>query len=342
MRTFSESFNYGYASALATISTLLMMLGAFFYISATENSGKEASYDTEPWLEWRRERLSRIFLFRIPLILFLCFMLFPFYWIVNTSLKGSTEVFALPIKYWPSHPTLENFVYLFTVLGLDRNFVNSAIVAVATLLIVSVLSLLSGYAMSRYKFRGKGVFYVLMLVTQMLPAVVLMIPLFQTMNQLHLINNLWSLIIICSCTNLAYCMFMMMGYFNAVPRELEEAAMIDGVSLLGAIFRILLPVMKPSIVATGAYAFINAWNVYVYATAFITRKEKYTLPLALKVLQGEYGTDYGALAAGCVIAIDSRSRDFRFHTETFDRRATAGAYKVDIEELLFTQVKMEE
>jgi len=101
---------------------------------------------------------------------------------------------------------------------------------------------------------------VLMIITQMLPAVVLMIPLFRILNSLHLINNLWSLIIVTSCKNLAYCMFMMMGYFNAVPRELEEAAQIDGCSLVGAVLRILLPAMKPAIVAAGAYVFINAFH----------------------------------------------------------------------------------
>ena len=115
------------------------------------------------------------------------------------------------------------------------------------------------YAMSRYCFYGKTFIYVLMLATQMLPAVVLMIPLFQTMVKLHLINSLWSLVLICTCTNLPFCMFMMMGYYSSVPRELEEAAQVDGCTLLGSVFRILIPVMLPSIVATGAYAFINAW-----------------------------------------------------------------------------------
>lgn len=251
----------------------------------------------------RREVFFRWLTLYIPLFLFLLFTLFPFYWILNTSFKGSLEVFALPIHYLPHEPTTENFTRLFTEFGFGRSFANSAFVAIFTTIIVTLLSLLGGYAMSRYKFKGKGAFYVLMLVTQMLPAVVLMIPLFSIMNSLRLINNLWSLVLICSCTNLAYCMFMMMGYFNAVPKELEGAAQIDGCSLLEAVFRILLPAMKPSIVATGAYAFINAWNVYVYAVAFITDRDMYTLPLALNVFQGEFGTQYGLLAAGCVIAL---------------------------------------
>lgn len=139
---------------------------------------------------------------------------------------------------------------LFTELGFGRNFMNSAFVAVLATLVVTLLSMLGGYAMSRYRFRGKGFVYVLMLATQMLPAVVLMIPLFQIMNNLRLINSLWSLVLVCSCTNLAYCMFMMMGYFNSVPKELEEAAQVDGCSLLGSVFRILVPAMLPSIIAT--------------------------------------------------------------------------------------------
>lgn len=274
-----------------------------------------------------RELIGRIVFLYIPMFLFLVFMLFPFYWIVNTSLKDSVEVFSVPVKYWPSNPTIENYTNLFQNLGFDRYFLNSAFVAVLTTFGVSFLSLLGGYAMSRYSFRGKGIIYVILLITQMLPAVVLMIPLFQTMNNLGLINNLWSLVLVCTCTNLAYCLFMMMGYFNAVPVSLEEAAQIDGCSLLGAVMRVLLPSMRPSIVATGAYAFINAWNVYVYATAFITDKKQYTLPLGLNVFQGEFGTDYASLGAGCVIALIPVLVIFAFIQKHMSGGATAGAVK---------------
>ena len=263
----------------------------------------------------------------LPLTIFLLIILLPFYWVLNTSLKSSVEVFTTPLRYWPSAPSFRNYSVLFQKFGFDRYFLNTLFVAVFTTFTVTVLSLLGGYAMSRYRFKGKTLVYVLMLITQMLPAVVLMIPLFRTMFSLGLINSLWSLVIVCSCTNLAFCLFMMMGYFNAVPVSLEEAAQIDGCSLVGGIVRILLPAMKPSIVATGAYAFINAWNVYVYAVAFITDKDVYTLPLALNIFQGEFGTEYGHIAAGCVFALVPVIVIFAFIQKHMSGGATAGAVK---------------
>lgn len=274
-----------------------------------------------------RETLKRVVFLGLPLVLFLIFTLAPFYWILVTALKTSTEVFGKPITYWPKNLTFENFTNLFTNLHFEVYFINSFVVAFSVTMLVSIMALIGGYAMSRYKFRGKTFVYILLLCTQMFPAVVLMIPLFQTMNSLNLINDLRSLIIVCSCTNLPYCMFMMMGYYNAIPRTLEEAAQVDGCNLLQAVFKILLPAMKPSIVATGAYAFINSWNVYVYATAFITRKEKYTIPLALSIFQGEANTNYGGIAAACVVALIPALMLFAFIQKNLAGGATSGAVK---------------
>lgn len=274
-----------------------------------------------------RETLKRVVFLGLPLVLFLIFTLAPFYWILVTALKTSTEVFGKPITYWPKNLTFENFTNLFTNLHFEVYFINSFVVAFSVTMLVSIMALIGGYAMSRYKFRGKTFVYILLLCTQMFPAVVLMIPLFQTMNSLKLINDLRSLIIVCSCTNLPYCMFMMMGYYNAIPRTLEEAAQVDGCNLLQAVFKILLPAMKPSIVATGAYAFINSWNVYVYATAFITRKEKYTIPLALSIFQGEANTNYGGIAAACVVALIPALMLFAFIQKNLAGGATSGAVK---------------
>lgn len=271
--------------------------------------------------------LKKILFLVLPLSIFMIFTLAPFYWILITALKTSTEVFAKPITYWPRNITYDNFINLFQKLHFERYFLNSFLVSVSVTSLVSVMALIGGYAMSRYKFKGKVFVYILLLCTQMFPAVVLMIPLFQTMNQLKLINNLWSLIIVCSCTNLPYCMFMMMGYYNAIPRTLEEAAQVDGCNLLQAVFKILLPAMKPSIVATGSYAFINSWNIYVYATAFITKKEKYTLPLALSIFQGEANTNYGGIAAACVFALVPTLILFASIQKNLAGGATSGAVK---------------
>lgn len=275
----------------------------------------------------QKRRSGRIFWLYLPLAVFVAITLAPFYWILVTSLKTSTEVFARPITYWPRELTFDNYRYLFVDLGFDGYFMNSLIVSISTTCIVSILALIGGYAMSRYRFKGKGMVYVLLLFTQMFPAVVLMIPLFETMNKLRLINTLLSLIITCSVTNLPFCLFMMMGYYNSIPRSLEEAAQVDGCSLLGAVFRVLLPTMRPSIVATGAYAFINSWNVFIYATAFITKKTKYTIPLALNIFQGEFNTNYSGLAAGCVVALIPVLVIFAFIQKNLAGGATSGAVK---------------
>lgn len=275
----------------------------------------------------QKRRIGRIFWLYLPLAVFIAITLAPFYWILVTSLKTSTEVFARPITYWPRELTFDNYRYLFVDLGFDGYFMNSLIVSISTTCIVSILALIGGYAMSRYRFKGKGMVYVLLLFTQMFPAVVLMIPLFETMNKLRLINTLLSLIITCSVTNLPFCLFMMMGYYNSIPRSLEEAAQVDGCSLLGAVFRVLLPTMRPSIVATGAYAFINSWNVFIYATAFITKKTKYTIPLALNIFQGEFNTNYSGLAAGCVVALIPVLVIFAFIQKNLAGGATSGAVK---------------
>lgn len=275
----------------------------------------------------QRRAVKRALLLYVPLALFLTFTLAPFYWIFVTSLKEAREVFAVPLTYWPQLPTLENYANLFMNLGFGRYFCNSFTVSISVTAIVTLLSLTGGYAMSRYSFKGKMAVYVVLLCTQMFPAVVLMIPLFRIMNGLRLINNLLSLIIISTCTNLPFCMFMMMGYYNSIPRSLEEAAQVDGCSLLGAVFRVVLPTMKPSVVATGAYAFINSWNVFVYASAFITRKEFYTVPLGLNMFKGEFSTNYGGLAAGCVLALAPVLVIFAFVQKHLTGGMTAGAVK---------------
>lgn len=235
-----------------------------------------------------------------------CFMMvtvFPIYWILVTSLKPNSEVFARHITYLPHHLTFSNYSDVFINMGFGQYFVNSLIVSIVSTVIVLFFALLGGYAMSRFNFKLKGVYQSVLMLTQMFPAVVLMIPLFKMMNGLGLIDSLWSLIITCSVTNLPFCLFMMLGYYNTVSVSLEESAMIDGCTRIGAVFKILLPTMVPALVATGSYVFINTWNIFVYATVFITKQEKYTIPVALNIFQGEFNVNYAGLAAACMVAL---------------------------------------
>lgn len=275
----------------------------------------------------RRKLLKRIFLLYVPLVIMIIIILAPLYWMLITSFKESTEIFAKPLTYWPHKFIVDNFVKLFSKSGFGRYFINSAISASLITVFVTILALIGGYAMSRYDFKGKGFVYVLLLMTQMFPAIVLLIPLFRMMIWLKLIDNLLSVIVVGTVTNLPFCMFLMMGFYGSIPKTLEEAAQVDGCSLLGAVFRVLLPNMRSSMVATGAYAFINAWNLFLYAMAFITNRNNYTLPLILSEYKSEFGVDYGGLAAACVICLVPVLIIFVFIQKNLVGDATSGSVK---------------
>ena len=209
----------------------------------------------------------------------------------------------LPIRYIPTPFTLDNYVNMLSSMGFDRYFLNSLLVSVITTAIVMVVSIWGGFAISRYKFRGKKFTFFLLLITQMLPGVVILIPLFTIFNKLGLINNLWSLIITNTTVNLPFCMIMMSGFFSGIPATLEEAAQIDGCSIWKAIFKIVVPAIMPGIVSSSAFAFVNSWNEFVYALNFINDSQKFTLPVGLSMMKGEFTVNYGGLAAGTIVAL---------------------------------------
>lgn len=207
------------------------------------------------------------------------------------------------LTYWPQVFTFGNYSKVWSSIGFDTYFFNSLFCSTLTVVIVTVVAILGGYSLARYKFKGKNFVLILLLLTQMIPGIILVIPLFKTYLGLKLNNTLYSLIITYITTNLPFCMIMMSGFFSGLPKELEEAAQIDGCSLLGSVFRILIPTIAPGIVATGAYAFVNSWNDFVYALNFINDKSKFTIPVGLSMMKGEFTIEYGALCAGCIIAL---------------------------------------
>ena len=244
----------------------------------------------------RRHRWDRVLLF-VPLSVYLIFTILPFYWMLLFALRpaGSTSLIPWPI-------TLEHFETVWFGAGFGVYFKNSVLVAVMSLILTTFVAMLGGYAIARYKFRGKGLFLVIMLCTQFIPGAMMLIPLFDIFRTLGLINSLWSLIVADTVFQLPLSIILMYGFIRNVPYELEEAAWMDGCSRVRGFRAIMLPLLRPALVAVGSFAFINAWNNFLFALMFLNVQDQFTVPVGLSYMLGEFSVDFGALAAGGVVA----------------------------------------
>ena len=274
-----------------------------------------------------KKRLTKFFLCYLPLIVVTIVTVFPFYWFLNTSFKEESTILKLPVRYIPEPFTLANYRTMLASMGFDRYFMNSLLVSGLTTLCVIAVAIMGGYAISRYKFRGKKSVFALLLLTQMLPGVVILVPLFTIFNKLNLINNLMSLVIVNTTVNLPFCTIMISSFFSSVPPTLEEAAQIDGCSILKAVFKIVVPTILPGIIASGAFAFVNTWNEFVYSLNFINDSALFTLPVGLSMMKGEFTVNYGGLAAGTVVALIPVLLIFCFIQKYLVQGLTAGAVK---------------
>ncbi len=250
-----------------------------------------------------QRNMDRLFVFYLPMAITVIFTLFPFYWTINTAFKPEGDIVKSPLEYVPSSFTLENFRVAWEGVGFSTYFQNSLLIAFCTVFFVLIFATLVGYALSRYRFKGKGAFMLLLLCTQFVPGAMLIIPLFLIFKSLGLISNPLSLIITYTTFQLPFNSILMNGFISNVPRELEEAAMVDGCNRLQVIFKVILPVLMPGIVATGVFTFIHVWNEFLFAFMLTNQEERFTLPIGLSYMMGEFNVNYGALAAGSVIAL---------------------------------------
>lgn len=274
-----------------------------------------------------KRRVIKIFNCYIPLAVLTVITLFPFYWFVITSFKEESSIMQMPMRYLPVPFTLENYKYMLSSLGFDRYFLNSLFVAVLTTVAIMIIAIWGGFALSRYKFKGKKFTFFFLLITQMLPGVVILVPLFKIFVNLGLINNLWSLVLVNTTVNLPFCMIMMSGFFSSIPPTLEEAAQIDGCSIWKAIFKVVVPAVLPGLVSCGAFAFVNSWNEFVYALNFINDSKLFTLPVGLSMMKGEFTVNYGGLAAGTVVALIPVLLIFCYIQKYLVQGLSAGAVK---------------
>ncbi|MCL2248156.1 MAG: carbohydrate ABC transporter permease [Oscillospiraceae bacterium] len=261
------------------------------------------------------------------LIFFFVILVFPFYYVLNISFMYERYINVLPIYYIPVSPTLSNYARAWADSNFSLFFWNTLLLSAGVLGIVTVISTMVGYAFSRYRFLGKGIMMVLFLITQMVPITLLLIPLFNVIRSLGLINTMTSVIITTSASLLAYCSIMMRGFFSNISVQLEQAAWIDGCSKPQAVYYVILPLLLPGLVATGSYAFVNAWNSFLLPLILLNDPNSFTLTLGLRSLIGQYTVNFGRLAAAGVICLVPAVLLFAYIQKHMVVGLTAGAIK---------------
>mgnify|MGYP000205274763 FL=1 len=213
------------------------------------------------------------------------------------------DVFKLPVRYIPAPATFSNYIISWTRNKFSMYFFNSLAIGLGAVIFIVVFSMLNGYALSRFKFKGKSLFMMLLLLTQIMPVIIYIVPLFLMFNKMGLINTRGSVILFYIVSQTPFNTLLMRGFINDVPIEIEEAAMVDGASRFYIISRIVPRIVLPGIVATSAFAFVGCWNEFQVAFSFIMSNDKFTIPVALKSLIAESSVNLASLAASSVIAL---------------------------------------
>jgi multiple sugar transport system permease protein len=250
-----------------------------------------------------RRAFSSMLLFYIPMTLTLLFVLLPFLWNISTSLKRENDIIGATIRYLPNPITFDNFVRVWSVNKFSVYFLNSLFISLVSIVFVALLSIANGYALSRFKFAGKNAFMLILLSTQMLPVILFIIPLFLIFKSMGIMNTPYALILFYIVSQVTFNTLLMQGFISGIPKEIDEAALVDGAGRFRVIFTIITPVILPGIVATAAFAFIGCWNEFLVAFSFTTSASKFTIPIGLKYLIGQYSVEYGSLAAGSIIGL---------------------------------------
>ncbi|OCC00940.1 sugar ABC transporter permease [Labrys sp. WJW] len=244
--------------------------------------------------------LRRILTTDLPVAAIVLFALGPFAWMILTSLTPSERIAASGVSLSPIGWSLDNYTRLFEQTSFLGNMGHSLIIALGTVVVGLGVSVTAAYAFSRFRFLGRRAIMLQFLLVNMFPVVLLILPLFVLMRRLGLLDTHLSLILANATVAIPFAVWMLTSYVAAIPRSLDEAAMIDGCSRLAALRRVVLPLAMPGIISTGIYIFITAWNEYLYALT-LGGKNVRTVTVAIQTLIGEYQIEWGLLAAGGVV-----------------------------------------
>ena len=258
----------------------------------------------------------------VPLSIYLLFTLIPFYWILLFALRRPGSTSLVP---WPM--TFEHFEKVWNERAFGTYFQNSVLVGIATLVMTTLVALAGGYALARFNFRIKKAFMLALLCTQFVPGALLLVPLFEIFANLRMINSLVSVIVAETVFQLPLSMILISGFIRNVPYSLEEAAWVDGCNRFTAFRIVVLPLLRPGLIAVGSFAFVHAWNHFLFALMFLSDQSKQTIPVGLNTLMSADSVDLGALAAGGIIAAVPVVLVFAFIQKWLITGFSAGAVK---------------
>lgn len=273
---------------------------------------------------------GRVFLtvaHRLAILVYIAFALFPLFWLLKVSVTPNDLLYSEGVRLWPSRATFDHYRFVIENSAFPTFFKNSVIVAGSTAFAVTVLSSLSGYALSRFHFRGKYWIIALMLITQMFPLVMLVAPIFKMLSPLGLTNSLTGLVIVYTAFNVPFATFLMQSFFDGIPKDLEEAAMIDGASRFTAFRQIILPLTLPGIAATLGFVFTAAWSELLFALMLISGNQSATFPVGLLTFVSKFSVDFGQMMAAGVLALIPACLFFLLIQRYLVQGLTAGAVK---------------
>jgi multiple sugar transport system permease protein len=230
-------------------------------------------------------------------------MILPFAYMVSTSFKKQTYLFEIPPEFIPSEPTFDNYINAWNRSNFSRYFLNSLFVATTTTVIVVLVASMSAYAFAKFNFPGKRPLFILLILGLMVPTIVMIIPQFIMAKNLHLIDSFSGLILFYIGGNFALNTFLLRGFMEDVPKEFDEAMLVDGANAWQRFFHLYLPLSKPAIATVSLFSFLGAWDEFVWAVTLINSEEKRTLPIGIALFHGQHATSWGLVFAASIIAL---------------------------------------
>lgn len=272
-------------------------------------------------------RLLALLGHRAGILGYLVFALFPLFWMVKISVTPAKLLYTEGVVLWPSASTLVSYAQVITHTAFPTYFRNSVIVSLSTAALVTVISAAAGYSFSRFRFRGRSAVMFVLLLTQMFPLVMLIAPIYRMLAPLHLTDNLLGLVVVYTAFNAPFATFLMQSFFDEIPREMEESAMIDGATRTMALRKVIVPLILPGLGATLGFVFTAAWSELLFGLMLINSDSQKTFAVGLLTFVSKFSVDWGQMMAAAVLALIPAVGFFGFIQRYLVRGLTAGAVK---------------